>query len=775
MKIIKIEGDLLGSAEGINKVIEQLSCSLDEATASILVTGNPTTELQLVEIGKNSQQQGFDFSSQLLEIEATYLELARSVTPVVHQSSLLSFIRKRFNEIDDMCKGIQLLGACPDKTTIKIRSFGSVVLSSIFAAACHANAMNTKWTETSEEAKALYKTTPIIPDENISANNMNLVIDDKISNIEIWTGSNPYATADPSIVVNAKSIIAMTYEEAMELSQFGSPVIHPAALGKAHQYAIPITIKNIEQFDEDKTLINNIHDLDGNLIAGISSLEHVSLVNIEGSGMIGVPGFAKRVFGGLHDAGINIILISQGASEHSICLAVKQDVSQAVIEKLNEVFEVELRKGMLQQISIVKNASIIGLVGENMRNHPGISGRMFSAMGRNGINILSIAQGSNERNISAVILSSDREKALNVLHEAFFEDTNKEINIFIIGTGNVGRKLIDQLMMQANKIERSQNLKLNVIGLCNSKKMVIQQNGIHLANWEKVLHDGEASNSEHFRQRMIDLNLRNSVLVDITANKMIPELYADVLKRSMSVVACNKIAASDKFERYQHLKDLALSYNCKFLFETNVGAALPVIGTLNDLLKSGDRVKKIEAVLSGTLNYVFNYYDGSKPFSEVVRDAQREGYTEPDPRLDLSGTDVMRKIMILAREAGSHIEMEDITCNSFLPESCMKGSVEDFYNEMTANESHFRKLLDDAKANNAKLKFVASFQNGKAAVGLNHISPESDLYHLYGKDNIVLFFTDRYDQTPLSVKGAGAGADVTASGVFADIMRTMNN
>lgn len=775
MKIIKIEGDLLGSAEGVNNVIDLLGRSLNQASASVLVTGNPVTEQQLVEIGKKSQQQGFDFSAPLLEIEASYLELARAVTPVVQQSAVLSFIRKRFNEIDDMCKGIQLLGACPDKTTDEIRSVASVVLSSIFAASCLSKGLQTQWMESVEQSVSKELNTPIIPDENISAKNLNLVIDSGIRIIEIWTGHSPFATADPSIVNNAKPITSMTYEEAMELSQFENPVIHPIALGKAHQYAIPIAIKDPERFNEDKTLISNIYDQNGNTIAGISSLEHVALVNIEGSGMIGVPGFAKRVFSGLHDAGINIILISQGASEHSICLAVKKEASKAVVDKLNEVFDVELRKGILQQISVANNASIIGLVGENMRSHPGISGRMFSALGRNGINILAIAQGSNERNISAVILSSDREKALNVLHEAFFEDTKKEINIFIIGTGNVGRKLIGQLNKQSDKIEKAQNLKLNVIGLCNSKKMIIQEHGILLSDWEKTLAEGDTSSPEAFKQQMIDLNLRNSVLVDITANKVIPELYADVLKRSMSVVACNKIAASDKFDRYQHLKDLALSYNCKFLFETNVGAALPVIGTLNDLLKSGDHVRNIEAVLSGTLNYVFNYYDGSKPFSEVVRDAQHEGYTEPDPRLDLSGTDVMRKIMILAREAGSHIEMEDITCNSFLPESCMNGTVEDFYNEMTANETHFKKLLDDAKADNAKLKFVATYQDGKASVGLKHIRPESDLYHLYGKDNIVLFFTDRYDQTPLSVKGAGAGADVTASGVFADIMRTMNN
>jgi aspartokinase/homoserine dehydrogenase 1 len=775
MKIIKIEGDLLGSAEGVLKVIEQLRKSLSVAPSFVFIAGNPTTEKQLVEVGKLSKIQGYDFSSPLLEIESTYLALARSVTPVVQQSGVLSFIRQRFNEIDDMCKGIQLLGACPDKTTEEIRSFGSVVLSSIFSAACNSNGLKTKWVESGEFVKVDDAIIPIIPDENRSAKNLNLVIDSTINSIEIWTGHNPYSTADPAIVKNAKPITTMTYEEAMELSQFGITVIHPTALGKAHQFGIPVTIKDLDKFSEDKTQISNLINQEGNAIAGISSMEHIALVNIEGSGMIGVPGFAKRVFSGLHDAGINIILISQGASEHSICLAVKQSASQAVVEKLNEVFETELRKGILQPVGVVEHASIIGLVGENMRSHPGISGRMFSSLGRNGINILAIAQGSNERDISAVILSSDREKALNVLHEAFFEHTKKEINIFIIGTGNVGRKLIGQLMRQSEKIEKQQNLKLNVIGLCNSKKMIVLEGGINLLNWEQSLSNGIESNAEQFKQQMIGLNLRNSVLVDITANKIIPELYTDVLKKSMSVVACNKIAASDKFERYQQLKDLAVSYNCKFLFETNVGAALPVIGTLNDLLKSGDRVKNIEAVLSGTLNYVFNYYDGSKPFSEVVRDAQKEGYTEPDPRLDLSGTDVMRKIMILAREAGSHIEMEDITCNSFLPESCMKGTVEDFYTAMTANESHFKKLLDDAKADNSKLKFVANYNNGKASVGLKHIAADSDLYHLYGKDNIVLFFTDRYDQTPLCVKGAGAGADVTASGVFADIIRTMNN
>jgi aspartokinase/homoserine dehydrogenase 1 len=429
----------------------------------------------------------------------------------------------------------------------------------------------------------------------------------------------------------------------------------------------------------------------------------------------------------------------------------------------------------MQPIISSGDVSIIGLVGENMRNHPGISGRMFGSLGRNGVNVLAIAQGSNERNISAVIQSSDRIKALNVLHESFFEDAKKELNLFIVGTGNVGKKLIEQIRKQSEKIGELHKIKMNVVGLCNSRKMIVQQQGINLEQWEQALDSGDTSNPTEFAHQMKALNLRNSVLVDITANEIIPGLYASLLKKSMSVVACNKIAASDHFARYKELKELAISYNCKFLFETNVGAALPIISTLNDIIKSGDNINKMEAVLSGTLNFVFNNYDGSRSFSSVVKDAQEQGFTEPDPRLDLSGKDVMRKIMILSREAGVAMEMKDIQCNGFLPETCMNGSVADFYQEMEKHEDHFKSLLNQANENNAKLKFVASYENGTAKVGLKQISPESDMFHLYGKDNIVLFYTERYDQQPLVIKGAGAGAEVTASGVFADTLRTINN
>jgi aspartokinase/homoserine dehydrogenase 1 len=398
---------------------------------------------------------------------------------------------------------------------------------------------------------------------------------------------------------------------------------------------------------------------------------------------------------------------------------------------------------------------------------------MFNSLGKNGINIRAIAQGSSEKNISTVISTNDVRKAINVLHEEFFETSYKQVNLYITGTGNVGNKLLSQLQQQLDFLQQQMNLQLRVVGLSNSRKMLIDEEGIALANWKEKLNAGEKADLQKFVDEIIGRNLRNSVFVDITANDIVATVYDQLLQKSISVVACNKVAASSAFINYKKLKDLAREFNSQFLFETNVGAGLPVIATLNDLIHSGDRIHKIEAVLSGTLNFVFNNYDGTRNFSDVVKQAQQEGYTEPDPRLDLSGTDVMRKIMILAREAGEKIEMSDIINNSFLPESCIKGSVDDFYKAMIQEENHFKGLYEKAKAVGCKLKFVASYKKGNATVGLQHIDPAHNLYHLYGKDNIVLFYTDRYKEQPLVIKGAGAGAEVTASGVFADIMRAI--
>jgi aspartokinase/homoserine dehydrogenase 1 len=454
-------------------------------------------------------------------------------------------------------------------------------------------------------------------------------------------------------------------------------------------------------------------------------------------------------------------------------------------------FEEEINLQLLEPLIIEKELSIIAIVGEQMRNHPGVSGKMFSVLGNNGINIRAIAQGSSEKNITAVIEAQDVPKAINVLHEAFFETAYKQVHVYIAGVGNVGGKLIDQIKKQADYLQNHLGLQIKIVGIANSKKQLINTEGINLSHSDDSINNSSnsipwadqlaaaSSNTIHagtiqdFVKAIVNHNLRNSIFVDITANASVADTYAQLLSHSVSVVACNKIACSSDYAHYANLKALAHKHNAAFLFETNVGASLPVISTLNDLIRTGDQVNKIEAVLSGTLNFVFNHYEGGKDgksFAQVVKQAQDEGYTEPDPRLDLGGTDVMRKILILAREAGHPLEMESIENESFLPAPCFNGSVADFYIELEKQEPHFKQLYDSAAAAGCKLKFIAKLESN-AKVGLQHIQTSSDFYHLYGKDNLVLFYTERYPEQPLVIKGAGAGADVTASGVFADIIR----
>jgi bifunctional aspartokinase / homoserine dehydrogenase 1 len=768
MHFIQLQGNLISEASRLLQAASHLRENSNEKRILVLVSGNSESAQQLRSIASGAVDQVVDFSAALVNMESFYLELTRNVVPIVHQSATLSFIRKKFNDIDDLCRGIQLLGECPAKTLELIISFPAAIMAELFHAACKGLGMETT---TFPEVDGDWKFA-VLADTTPQLNpSFNRFAEEK-SSISCWVDALPFYTADPGQVANANSISFLSHEEAMEFARHTHNIIHPHIIAWALNRAIEIQICTLD--GKECRIVRQDNIPERGMITGITAAEGYALVSIEGSGMIGVPGFAKSVFAAMHKSNININLISQGASEHAICLAVASEQGAQAVNVLAENFSNEIREGILQPIQFHPHAAIIELIGENMRNHPGISGKMFGALGNNGINILAIAQGSNERNISAVIMDADRSKALHVLHEAFFEHANKEVNIFIFGTGNVGSKLLEQINRQHAALEARQHIRPVVAGISNSRKMIVDANGIDTARWEELLEGSMQADVDTFIDMMGKLNLRNSVLVDVTANKNIPDSYARVLKKSMSVVACNKIAASDRYEKYRELKQLAIAYNCRFLFETNVGAALPVIGTLNDLMRSGDRIHRIEAVLSGTLNFVFNNYDGTKPFAAVVQDAQDEGYTEPDPRLDLSGTDVMRKIMILAREAGEILEMEDITCNGFLPEACMEGTVGDFYASMEEYEPHFRSLLDNAMQDNAKLKFVAEFANGKASAGLKHIHAESDMYHLYGKDNIVLFYTERYPQQPLVVKGAGAGAAVTASGVFADILRTIN-
>jgi aspartokinase/homoserine dehydrogenase 1 len=596
-------------------------------------------------------------------------------------------------------------------------------------------------------------------------------------NVEIWTDVSGMMTADPRLSSNAKIIPHISYQEAMELSHFGAKVIYPPTIQPVMSKNIPVWIKNTFSPNDYGTVISNKEALlpsnneKKNIVTGISSINNICLITLEGSGMIGIPGFSKRLFEALSNEKINVILITQSSSEHSISVAIENKFAQQAIVSVNNIFANEIALQKVDPLIIENDLSIVALVGENMKNHTGVSGRMFSALGRNGINIRAIAQGSSEKNISAVIKTVDAKKSINVLHEEFFETTYKQINVFLAGVGNVGKKLLNQVQQQMSYLQEIAKINIRIVGIINTKNMIIDESGIDINIWEQKLSSGNQANLNEFIQQLLNVNLRNSIFVDITANESVAGQYENLLSKSISVVACNKIAASSSYQQYKKLKDLAREFNAQFLFETNVGAGLPIIGTINDLIHSGDRIHKIEAVLSGTLNYVFNHYDTSRTFAEVVYEAQQQCYTEPDPRLDLSGKDVMRKILILAREAGEVIEMDQIDNITFMPDACMVGSIDDFYQSMKLHESHFKSLYHDAEKNGNKLKFVASFENGKAAVGLKHINPEADMFHLYGKDNVVLFYTDRYTQQPLVIKGAGAGAEVTASGVFADIIR----
>ncbi len=810
MQVLKFGGTSVANAENIRKVVGIVTDADKKDKTIVIVSALGGVTDLLLSASSLAAEGDESYKEKLAVVEQRHLEAVKQLIPVAQQSQLLSLVKKSCNEIEDICSGIFLLRELTPRSKDRIGSYGEWLSSRIIAATIQSMGVDVVWKDSRElivtnsnftAAEVDFATTS----ENIrqffaSADHHLFLLPGFIaadkkgitttlgrggsdytaailaaalnaSNLEIWTDVSGMMTADPRLTANARIIPHISYQEAMELSHFGAKVIYPPTIQPVMSKGIPVRIKNTFAPQDEGTLIESVATRNGNIVRGISSINNIALLSLEGSGMIGIPGFSKRLFEALSNERINVILITQSSSEHSICVAVDASAAIAAKQVVDAAFANEITLQKVEPLAIENGLSIVALVGENMKSHPGISGRMFSAMGKNGVNIRAIAQGSSEKNISAVISTKDVRKAINVLHEEFFETTYKQVNLFIAGTGNVGAKLLGQLHQQRQFLQEQMKLQVRVIGISNSRKMLMREEGIDMAEWKKALDEGEPASLEAFVEGIIVRNLRNSIFVDVTADDKVAGIYDKLLQKSISVVACNKIAASSAYVHYQKLKSLARGFNCQFLFETNVGAGLPIIGTLNDLLRSGDRVHRIDAVLSGTLNFVFNNYDGSRPFADVVKQAQDEGYTEPDPRLDLSGTDVMRKIMILARETGEQIEMDQIANNSFMPASCMQGSVSDFYAAMAKEEKHFRNLYDQAGKAGCKLKFVASYNNGNASVGLQHIDPAHNLYHLYGKDNIVLFYTDRYAEQPMVVKGAGAGAEVTASGVFADILR----
>lgn len=810
MKVLKFGGSSIGNAENIEKVVEIVKTAIEKSSCAVVLSAMQGTTDDLIGAGKLAESGDEIFREKINEIEAKHFEAIRALVSVSDRNTFLDSFKKHIGELENICEGVFLLRELSPRTLDRIVGYGEILSTGIFAAKFDSLGIENVWKDSRQlistdsnfgfAAVNFEKTNAQIKDFFTNSSSKLYILPGFIASdadgaattlgrggsdytaailaaatdakfLEIWTDVSGMMTADPRFVRNVRRIPRISYREAMELSHFGAKVIYPPTIQPVMAKGIPLRVKNTFAPEDFGTLIEAETSSEKEIIRGISSIDKILVLNLEGSGMVGIPGFSKRLFDTLSRANINVILITQSSSEHSICVAIEEKFGKLAKESVDKEFEYEINVGKIEPLRVESGFSILALVGDNMKAHTGVSGKMFATLGSQGINIHAIAQGSSERNISAIINSRDVQKAVNTLHEEFFSDGNKQINVFVVGFGTVGKKLIEQINLQSEFLRENLRLNLRVVGLAKSRNKIFDEEGVELSNAENLLKNAPPLNIAEFADLILEKNLRNSIFVDVTANADVAEIYPKLLKKSVSIIACNKIAASSDYANYRKLKDLSREFGTPFLFETNVGAGLPIINTLNDLMRSGDEIKRIEAVLSGTLNFVFNNYDGSRSFSSVVRQAQDEGYTEPDPRLDLSGTDVARKILILAREAGFRIEMPDIENKGFLPESCLQGSVEDFYSEMEKHESYFRELFETAKDRNLSLKYIASFNDGKASVGLQSIDKAHNFANLSGKDNAVLFYTNRYAELPLVVKGAGAGAEVTAAGVFADIIR----
>ena len=594
--------------------------------------------------------------------------------------------------------------------------------------------------------------------------------------LEIWTDTDGFMTADPRKVEKAYTIEALTYSEAIELSHFGAKVIYTPTLRPVYKKLIPVLIRNSFNPDTKGTLISEKSSNGSrSSIKGISSIDHIDLITLQGPSMVGVTGTSMRLFGSLAKRNVNIILITQASSEYSITFAVNPPDTKKAVEAINQEFDREITFKKELKIVIERDLSIIAIVGERMKNTPGISATLFTSLGRNGINVIATAQGSSELNISVVIKNESLKKALNVIHDGFFLSKNKELHLFLAGTGFVGSSLISQLLKQRETLLKEHNLNINLLGITNSRKMLLGNKPIPLETCKESLSSaGEKSNIDVFISQMTKLNLRNSVFIDCTADARVATTYKEALQKYVSVVTASKIACSSEYFYYHLLKSIASERGVRFMYETTVGAGLPVIKTINDLVVSGDKILKIEAVLSGTLNFIFNMLGPDMPLSKTIRIAKEKGISEPDPRIDLSGIDVVRKILILSREAGYTIEKEDIIVNRFLPEECFEGDLESFYNKVRQFDEEFERQRKVLVKKKRKWRFFASMDRGKAKVELISVDSSHPTFDLEGSNNIVLLTTERYRELPMVIKGYGAGADVTAAGVFADIMRVVN-
>ncbi len=808
MKVLKFGGSSVGSTEIINVVKNIIQ--KQENPAVVVVSAFRGVTDQLINLSTMAASKDDAYTTELTQLRTRHLNTVNELVEESRKVETIDTVTHFLDELEDILRGLYLLNDITPKIYDYILSFGERLSAYIISQSIE-GAINI-------DCRELIKTDSRFGNARVDFEKTNELIRQYFANVkglviapgfiasnnkgetttlgrggsdytasifaaalnaeglEIWTDVDGFMTADPRKVDKAFAIKHLSYAEAMELSHFGAKVIYTPTIQPALTEKIEIRIKNTFNPDAVGTLIS----ADGGngsqrMIKGISSIDNVDLITLQGAGMVGVQGTSSKLFSALAEQNINIILITQASSEFSITFAVNPHDTELALEAIRKKFETEIALRHEVNILVERDLSVIAIVGEKMKNTPGISANLFTSLGRNGISVIATAQGSSELNISVVIKRDSLKKALNVIHEGFFLSHYKELHLFVIGVGNVGSNLLEQIRNQQCKLQAQSRLKINVVGIANSRKMHIDPEGIDLDKYPALLEGAtEKTNMDVLHKRITDLNLRNSVFVDCTANDAMAQSYQPMLNSFISVVTANKVACSSEYSLYESLKKTAVHRNVKFMFETNVGAGLPVINTINDLIRSGDKILRLEAVLSGTLNFIFNELSADIPMSKAILMAKEKGFSEPDPRIDLSGIDVVRKIIILAREAGYQIEQSDVTINKFLPDGCFEGSMDDFWEKVKSYDADFEERRKALVKQHKKWRFVALLNEGKASVGLEEVDSSHPSYPLEGSNNIVLLTTERYNEAPMVIRGYGAGADVTAAGVFADIMRVAN-
>lgn len=809
MIVMKFGGTSVSSKQNLEQIKSILNKKNDNYIVVVSAFSQVTNKLE--NIARQALQR--DISDLLEEIKTVHFELIGQLFSDQYQTEIIMRVQQKMNELEAITKGINILKELSPRTLANVSSFGEQLSAFILHKYLERSGFEVELLNSHELISAegdylnasvdLAKTskaiTEKVADKNyiaggFIASNKNgeivtlgrggsdysasiyaQAVDAKY--LEIWSDVNGMHSANPKMVDNTVSIEKISYEEAFEMAYFGAKVLYPSSILPLITKDIPLYLKNTLSPEDEGTFISNENKSDEHKIHGLSSLDHIAMITVSGIGLAKKKGSARRVFQTLEEAQVNIVLITQSCSEQSIGMGIDQKNREKAEAAINQEFGYEIEKGLINPVSSQTDKCIIALIGDNMRHKVGLCGKVFGAIGENGINITAIAQGASERNISIVIDRKDEAKALNVIHEKFFANVVKDVHLFIAGVGNVGSEFLKIIDDQKETLIEEYGINLKIVGIANSTRMLLHKTGeLSHAEINSIKENGITYDSlATFLNEAIDLNLRNSIFIDNTASEIVSNCYAQLLQNSISVVTCNKIACSSEYELYTHLKRLAKEHNCSFKYETSVGAALPIINTIHDLNISGDKIHKIEAVISGSLNFIFNEYNSENKFADVVRKAKDDGYTEPNPLIDLSGLDVMRKILILSRESGLNKEISDITFNSFLPDECLNSAdVPSFFDSLEKHETHFKNLYIEANSNGKKLKVLATLNNGNLSVALKEIPSNSPFYNLEGKDNVVAINTNRYATEPLVIKGAGAGAAVTASGVFSDLMQIIN-